>query len=112
MAPQETHWFASFLSFFLHNSLSLTILLRDLEFSLDYRQSVEKRQFKDLNFQRPSNLKPSCDTLFQHAFTACCCVYRVEHNYLGLNQGNHFENTTTCFTMHVEKTCSMITYFL
>jgi len=42
-----------------------------------------------------SPLKLRCDSRFQHAFTACNCVFKVM-TLVGSNQGNYFENTTAC----------------
>jgi hypothetical protein len=42
-----------------------------------------------------SHLKLSCDERFTHAFTACGCVFK-EITLVGSNQGNYFENATTC----------------
>ncbi len=40
-------------------------------------------------------LKLSCDSRFQRAFTACCCVFKVIA-LARANQGNHFDNANTC----------------
>jgi len=40
-------------------------------------------------------LKLRCDTRFQHAFTACRCVFRV-FTLFWANQRNYFENATAC----------------
>ena len=40
-------------------------------------------------------LKLRCDSRFQRAFTACSCVFKVI-TLIGSNQGNYFENPTTC----------------
>jgi len=40
-------------------------------------------------------LKLSCDSRFQHAFTACVCVFKVI-TLVGSNQRNYLENATTC----------------
>jgi len=37
----------------------------------------------------------SCHSRFQHAFTACICVFKVI-TLVGLSQSNYFANTTTC----------------
>jgi len=42
-----------------------------------------------------SEFKLSCDSRFQRAFTACSCVFKVI-TLIGSNQGNFFENATTC----------------
>ncbi len=42
-----------------------------------------------------SPLKLRCDSRFQHAFTACNCVFKVM-TLVGSNQGNYFENATAC----------------
>jgi hypothetical protein len=36
-----------------------------------------------------------CDTRFQRAFTACCCVFK-EITLVWVNQRNYLENATTC----------------
>jgi len=41
------------------------------------------------------SLKLSCDSRFQRAFTACSCVFKLI-TLVGSNQGNFFENATTC----------------
>jgi hypothetical protein len=41
------------------------------------------------------SLKLRCDSRFQRAFTACSCVFKVT-TLIGSNQGNYFENATTC----------------
>jgi len=46
--------------------------------------------------------KLSCDSRFQHAFTACCCVFKVITLFLA-NQRNFFENATT-FSKRMRKT--------
>jgi len=40
-------------------------------------------------------LKLSCDSRLQRAFTACGCVFK-EITLVGSNQGNYFENATAC----------------
>jgi len=40
-------------------------------------------------------LKLSCDSRFQRGFTACSCIFKVI-TLVGSNQGNFFENATTC----------------
>ncbi len=40
-------------------------------------------------------LKLCCDTRFQHAFSACGCVFKV-NILVSANQRNFFENATTC----------------
>jgi len=40
-------------------------------------------------------LKLRCNTRFQRAFTACGCFYKVI-TLVGSNQGNYFENATSC----------------
>jgi len=40
-------------------------------------------------------IKLNCDSRFQRAFTACCCVFK-EITLGGSNQGNYFENATEC----------------
>jgi len=47
-------------------------------------------------------IKLSCDEHFTHAFTACGCVFK-EITLVGSNQGNYFENATTC-SKHMLKT--------
>jgi len=42
-----------------------------------------------------SLLKLHCDERFTHAFTACGSVFKVI-TLVGSNQGNYFENATTC----------------
>jgi len=42
-----------------------------------------------------SRVKLRCDSRFQRAFTACSCVFKVI-TLIGSNQGNYFENATTC----------------
>ncbi len=41
------------------------------------------------------NLKLSCDSRFQHAFTACNCVLKVI-TLVDSNQRNYFENAIAC----------------
>ena len=41
------------------------------------------------------SLKPSCDTRFQRAFTACVCVFKVIA-LVWANQSKFFENATAC----------------
>jgi len=43
----------------------------------------------------PLSLKLSCDNRFQHAFTACSCVFKVI-TLVWANQRNFFENAFTC----------------
>jgi len=50
---------------------------------------IEHDRFKELR------IKLRCDTRFQHAPTACGCVFKVI-TLLGSNQGNYFENAITC----------------
>ncbi len=40
-------------------------------------------------------IKLRCDTRFQHAFTACSCVFKVI-TLVWANQRNFFKNATTC----------------
>jgi len=40
-------------------------------------------------------LKLRCDSRFQHAFTACSCVFK-KITLVDANQCNYFENATTC----------------
>jgi len=42
-----------------------------------------------------SRIKLRCHERFAHAFTACGCVFKVI-TLIGSNQGNYFENATTC----------------
>jgi len=42
-----------------------------------------------------SRFKLRCDTRFQHAITACSCVFKVI-TLVSSNQGNNFENATAC----------------
>ncbi len=55
-------------------------------------------KLRDLGF-RLSNLvcilKLRCDTQFQHAFTACSCIFKVIAS-VSSNQSNIFENATEC----------------
>jgi len=48
------------------------------------------------------SLKLSCDSRFQRAFTACCCIFKVI-TLVWANQGNYFENTNAC-SKHTLKT--------
>ncbi len=47
----------------------------------------------DVNCER--TLKLRCDSRFQHAFTACSCVFK-EITLVRANQRNFFENATAC----------------
>ena len=53
-----------------------------------YEQSKEHkfrtRVIIQLSLSHPLSFKPSCDTRFQRAFTACCCVFK-EINLVGSN---------------------------
>ncbi len=42
-----------------------------------------------------TSLKLRCDERFTHAFTACGCVFK-DITFVWANQGNYFENATTC----------------
>ncbi len=59
-------------------------------------------EVKDLLFVMKFNMFPlkyclklSCYSRFQHAFTACSCVFKVLM-LVSSNQGNYFENALAC----------------
>ncbi len=55
-------------------------------------------------------LKLRCDTRFQHAFTACSCIFKVI-TLVGSNQGNFFENVTACSKRTLKMTVATQLYF-
>ncbi len=61
-----------------------------------------------LNWQTvlETKLKLRCDSRFQRALTACSCVFKVI-TLIGSNQGNFFENATTC-RKRVRKVCFVV----
>jgi hypothetical protein len=51
------------------------------------------------------NLKLSCDSRFEHAFTACVCVFKVI-TLVWVNQDNYFENANACSKRTLKMTVS------
>jgi len=55
--------------------------------------------YQKLTCKKPLSVKPclklSCDSRFQRAFTACCCVFKVIM-LVWANQDNYFENANAC----------------
>jgi hypothetical protein len=63
--------------------------LSPLFFILQRKKTTEINKWSRAHlFQK---LKLRCDKRFTHAFTVCCCVYKVI-TLVGSNQGNYFEN--------------------
>jgi hypothetical protein len=54
-------------------------------------------------------LKLRCKERFTHAITACSCVFK-ELTLVGSDQGNYFENATSC-SKRTLKTTSLKNYF-
>ncbi len=50
---------------------------------------------EELCTSHDNQVKLSYDSHFQHAFTACVCVFKVI-TLVGSNQSNYFENANTC----------------
>jgi len=67
----------------------------DALFVQDQNNFNRSKSFKSRNFYNWEELKLRCDSRFQRAFTACSCVFKLI-TLIGSNQGNYFENATTC----------------
>jgi len=59
------------------------------------QKRVRKTLMKLTPEQQRTLIKLRCDERFTHAFTACERVFK-EITLVGSNQGNYFENATTC----------------
>jgi len=97
----------SFFAFSVHNFLGVRFNKKYFNVKILLEANLMKKHFhNNYNIWWLSvSLKLSCDSRFQRAYTACCCVFKVI-TLAWANQGNYFENANACCKQtHVESDC-------